>query len=49
MHISAAFCTQSIWEQEEENKLIIYKIIAGFVAVRLSAVHKNNLLVTSVK
>lgn len=49
MHISAVCCTQSIWEEEEENKLIIYKIIAGFVVVRLSAVYKNNLFVTSVK
>ncbi|OPJ84214.1 hypothetical protein AV530_015686 [Patagioenas fasciata monilis] len=38
------------WEEEEENKLIIYKIIAGFVVMRLSAVYKNNnLFVTSVK
>lgn len=49
MHISAVCCTQSIWEQEEENKLIIYKIITGFVVVRLSAVYKNNLFVTPVK
>lgn len=49
MHISAVCCTRRIWEQEEENKLIIYKIIAGFVVVRLSAVHKSNLFVTSVK
>lgn len=49
MHISAVCCTRSIWEQEEENKLIIYKIFAGFVAVRLSTVHKSNLFVASVK
>ncbi|EOB05106.1 hypothetical protein Anapl_03523 [Anas platyrhynchos] len=49
MHISAACCTQNIWEEEEENKLIIYKIIAGFVVVRLSAVYKNNLFATSVQ
>lgn len=49
MHISAACCTQNIWEEEEENKLIIYKIIAGFVVVRFSAAYKNNLFATSVQ
>lgn len=49
MHISAVCHTQSIWEEEEGNKLILYKIIAGFVAVRLSAVYTNNVFVTSVK
>lgn len=49
MHISVVCRTQNIWEEEEENKLIIYTIIAGFVVVRLSAEYKNNLFATPVK
>lgn len=49
MHISAVRRTQNIWVEEEEDKLIIYTITAGFVVVRLSAEYKNNLFATPVK